>query len=190
MSPARRGPEVHLRAARPDDVDEFVRRVRASRSLHRPWAHPPETPEGFRELLANAAAPTEALFLIVGAEEGAIAGYARLSQIFLGGFRSAYLGYAAFSGFEGRGYMTAGLRLVLREAFGPIGLHRVEANVQPGNERSIALVERLGFRREGYSSRYLKIGGRWRDHVRFAILAEEFTPGGPGRTARSLRDRA
>jgi ribosomal-protein-alanine N-acetyltransferase len=174
MSPARTRPTVRLRALRADDLTEFVRRVRASRSLHRPWAHPPDTPQGFRELLAAAAAPTEALFLIVRDEDGAIAGYARLSQIFLGGFRSAYLGYAAFVGFEGRGYMTEGLRLVLREAFGSIGLHRVEANVQPDNVRSIALVERLGFRREGFSPRYLKIGGRWRDHLRFAILAEEF----------------
>ena len=70
--------------------------------------------------------------------------------------------------------MSEGVRLVLRQAFGPIGLHRVEANVQPENGRSIALVERLGFRREGYSPKYLKIGGRWCDHVRYAILAEEF----------------
>ncbi len=174
MSATRPRPDVRLRAARPDDVTEFLQRVRASRSLHRPWAYPPDTPDGVRELLAAAAAPTEALFLVVRSEDGVIAGYARLSQIFLDGFRSAYLGYAAFAGFEGRGYMTEGLRLVLREAFGAIGLHRVEANVQPENLRSIALLERLGFRREGFSPRYLKIGGRWRDHVRFAILAEEF----------------
>ena len=65
---------------------------------------------------------------------------------------------------------------MLRHAFGTLGLHRVEANVQPDNARSIALVEGLGFRREGYSPRYLKIGNRWRDHVRFAMLADEFAP--------------
>ena len=72
--------------------------------------------------------------------------------------------------------MREGLELVLRHAFGALGLHRVEVNVQPGNVRSIALAERLGFRREGYAPRYLKIGGRWRDHVRFAMLADEFSP--------------
>ncbi len=79
---------------------------------------------------------------------------------------------------------------MLREAFGPIGLHRIEANVQPDNARSIALVERLGFRREGYSPRYLKIGGRWRDHVRYAMLAEGFFTAETARRARSPRGRA
>ncbi len=79
---------------------------------------------------------------------------------------------------------------MLRRAFGPIGLHRVEANVQPDNARSIALVERLGFRREGYSPKYLKIGGRWRDHVRYALLADEFAAGDGARTALPARDLA
>lgn len=167
-------PRVRIRRLAADDEGEFLERVRASRSLHRPWTDLPDTAERFSDLLARADAPTEAVFLIVRHDDGAMAGMATLGQIVLGSFRSAYLGYSAFVPFDGRGYMTHGLRLVLREAFGPIGLHRVEANVQPGNVRSIALVERLGFRREGYSPRYLKIGGRWRDHVRFALLAEEF----------------
>ena len=70
--------------------------------------------------------------------------------------------------------MTEGFALALDFAFGPLRLHRVEANVQPDNVRSLALVERLGFLREGYSQRYVKIGGRWRDHVRFAMLAEHW----------------
>jgi ribosomal-protein-alanine N-acetyltransferase len=165
---------VRLREPRRDDEREFLARVRSSRALHRPWSYPPETPEAYAQMLAGSRSLTEAVFLIVRAEDDAIVGYARLGQIALGNFRSAYLGYSAFVPFDGRGYMTEGLRLVLREAFGPMGLHRVEANVQPDNARSIALVERLGFRREGYSPRYLKIGGRWRDHVRYAVLAEEF----------------
>ena len=68
------------------------------------------------------------------------------------------------------------LALVLRHAFGPLGLHRLEANIQPGNAPSRRLVERLGFRHEGRSERYLKIGGRWRDHDRFALVAEDRRP--------------
>jgi ribosomal-protein-alanine N-acetyltransferase len=173
--PSRREPfRVHLRSLRPEDEDDFVRQVRASRSLHGRWSRLPDTAEGFRGLLDRSTAPTEAVFVICRNEDGQMVGLANLTQVVLGGFRSAYLGYSAFVPHAGRGYMSEGLRLVLREAFGKIGLHRVEANVQPDNERSIALVERLGFRREGYSPKYLKIGGRWRDHVRYAILAEEF----------------
>jgi ribosomal-protein-alanine N-acetyltransferase len=70
--------------------------------------------------------------------------------------------------------MAEGIELVLRHAFGALGLHRLEANIQPGNDRSIALAKRAGFRLEGFSPRYLKIDGRWRDHERWAILAEEW----------------
>jgi ribosomal-protein-alanine N-acetyltransferase len=89
-------------------------------------------------------------------------------------FHSAYLGYYAFEPFAGSGYMSDGLGLVLNEAFGALDLHRLEANVQPGNLPSIRLVSGLGFRLEGFSPRYLKIAGRWRDHERWAILRDEW----------------
>ena len=171
---SRRG-RVAIREVRASDEEEYLKRVRASRRLHRPWAYLADTPDAFRELLVRAAAPTEAIFMIRRTEDDASVGIASLGQIFLGNFRNAYLGYSVFVPFDGQGYMTEGLRLVLREAFGPLDLHRVEANIQPDNERSIALAERLGFRREGFSPRYLKIGGRWRDHVRYAMLAEDFS---------------
>jgi ribosomal-protein-alanine N-acetyltransferase len=90
----------------------------------------------------------------------------------MGPFRSAYLGYYAFAGHERQGLMHAGLRATLRHAFGRLGLHRLEANIQPGNRASIALVRSCGFEQEGYSPRYLKIGGRWRDHERWAIRTD------------------
>ena len=67
--------------------------------------------------------------------------------------------------------MREGLQAVVRHAFGKLGLHRVEANIQPDNSASIALVRSCGFSQEGYSPRYLKIAGRWRDHERWARLA-------------------
>ena len=70
--------------------------------------------------------------------------------------------------------MTEAFALALDFAFRTLRLHRVEANVQPGNRRSLALVERLGFAREGFSPRYVKIAGRWRDHVRYAMLVENW----------------
>jgi ribosomal-protein-alanine N-acetyltransferase len=97
-----------------------------------------------------------------------------LSQIFMGGFCSAYLGYYVGARYAKRGYMTEALRLMLDYAFRKLKLHRLEANIQPTNLSSIALVKRAGFVREGYSRRYLKIGGRWRDHERWAILYEDW----------------
>jgi ribosomal-protein-alanine N-acetyltransferase len=156
------------------DQTGYLRAVRSSRKLHRPWSYPADTAERFERLLERTGAET---YLICRNEDDALAGTATLGHVVFGNLRSAYLGYDAFVPLEGHGYMTEGLGLVLHHGFRTLGLHRIEANVQPENVRSIALVERLGFRREGYSPRYLKIGGRWRDHVRFAILAEEFRAG-------------
>src|SRR5262245_51861659 len=74
----------------------------------------------------------------------------------------------------GQGYMTEGMALALDVAFRKLELHRVEVNIQPTNARSLALAQRIGFTREGFSRRYVKIAGRWRDHVRYAILAEDW----------------
>ncbi len=102
-----------------------------------------------------------------------------LSQIFMGPFRSAYLGYWGYPPTGGRGLMTDALRAVARFTFDELGLHRIEANVQRDNVRSLALVRRAGFVKEGFSPRYLRIGGVWRDHERWALLADA---GEPGRT--------
>jgi [ribosomal protein S5]-alanine N-acetyltransferase len=168
----RRGTRVHLRPLALADEAEFLGLVRASRALHRPWSYPPSTSQGFRELAGGAGA-ADARLVICRNEDDAIAGYFGLGQIFFGHFRNAYLGYYAFELFAGRGYMREGLELVLRHAFGSIRLHRVQASIQPENERSIALVRAAGFRMEGLALRYLKIGGRWRDHEQWAITVED-----------------
>lgn len=124
-----------------------------------------------RQPLVSLAAPASFGFLVCRKSDHALAGVVNVSNVVLGAFRSGYLGYYAFSGFERQGIMAAGLHLVVRRAFGPLRLHRLEANIQPGNLRSIALVRACRFVREGYSPRYLKINGRWRDHERWAIIA-------------------
>jgi len=118
--------------------------------------------------------PAHVGFLVLRNTDGALCGVFNFSEIVRNAFNSAYLGYYAFAPHAGGGLMTEGFALVLDLAFGELGLHRVEVNVQPTNRRSLALVARLQFFCEGYSRRYVKIAGRWRDHVRFAMLAEDW----------------
>jgi ribosomal-protein-alanine N-acetyltransferase len=165
---------VHILRPAPADEADFLAMTRGSVRHHRPWAHPPIDPRGFAELLARDAREDTEVLLARRSEDRALVGVLVLSQIFRAGFQNAYLGYYGSAAHAGRGYMTEALGLVLDHAFGPLALHRVEVNIQPGNEASLALVRRTGLRREGFSPRYLKVGGRWRDHERWAILAEEW----------------
>jgi len=99
-----------------------------------------------------------------------------LNNIIRGAFQNAFVGYYAFVPYTGQGYMSEGMSLALTHAFRKLKLHRLEANVQPGNDASLALVRRCGFTLEGFSRRYLKVHRQWRDHERWAILAENFKP--------------
>lgn len=117
---------------------------------------------------------THAGYLLFRRDDHALAGVFNYSEIVRGAFCSTYLGYFGFAPHDGQGYMTEGMALALDMAFRTLRLHRVEVNIQPTNQRSLALVARLGFTREGFSRRYVKIGGRWRDHVRLAMLAEDW----------------
>jgi ribosomal-protein-alanine N-acetyltransferase len=165
---------VEIALEEPDlrHAEAFLEAVERSRKLHGRWANPPDTPEGYRAYLLKLGSDREAGYLVI-TEAGNLAGAVNLNEIVMGDFKSAYLGYYAFYPYAGRGYMTAGVKAVIHRAFTHHGLHRLEANIQPENRMSIQLVQRLGFHREGLSRRYLKIGGRWRDHERWAILAED-----------------
>jgi [ribosomal protein S5]-alanine N-acetyltransferase len=156
------------------DRDAFLATARASRRLHHPWVSPPTTAQAFDELLERVRRGESAFLLARRRQDGAIAGFFHISQIVRRSFQSAFLGYAGAAGLTGQGYMSEGLELLLGHAFGELRLHRLEANVQPANTASIALVRRAGFVREGFSERYLKVGGRWRDHERWAIRAEQW----------------
>jgi ribosomal-protein-alanine N-acetyltransferase len=162
---------LHFRPPTPEDEREFIASAQASIELHRPWITAPSTPESFQRYLDAMARPENRGFLVCLKRSGRIAGVVNLTHIVLGLFRSGYLGYYAFAGFERQGLMREGLQGVVRCAFRDLGLHRLEANIQPANAASIALVKSIGFEKEGYSPRYLKIGGRWRDHERWAIVA-------------------
>jgi ribosomal-protein-alanine N-acetyltransferase len=173
-SPAR-GERVFLREPTPADRDELTRLGSVSRALHHPWLSAPATAKAVDEWLARARSDRAASYVVCRHEDGAIVGVFNLSEIVWGHFRSCYSSYYAHAAHAGHGYMSEGLELLLRHAFRSLRLHRIEANIQPGNTPSIALVRRAGFRLEGHSPRYLKIGGRWRDHQRWAITREDWS---------------
>jgi ribosomal-protein-alanine N-acetyltransferase len=164
---------IHLEVPSMDRAEEFLRAVRASRKLHRGWVTPPSDRTAFRRFVAGAQSPTRAGYFVV-AVDGSLAGVINVSEIVRGYLQSAYLGYYALEPRAGRGFMCGGLRLVIKHCFGKLRLHRLEANIQPDNARSIALVRGLGFRQEGFSPRYLKVSGRWRDHERWALLVDDW----------------
>ena len=163
---------IYLRQPELKDRAEFLQAVRASRVLHRPWISAPASTAQYRAYLKKMAQPANHAYLVCRRDTGAIIGVINLTNVILGPFRSGYLGYYAFAAQARHGFMREGLRAVTRHAFGTLKLHRLEANVQPDNLASLALVRACGFRQEGYSPRYLKIGGRWRDHERWAIRAD------------------
>ncbi|HKU40753.1 MAG TPA: GNAT family N-acetyltransferase [Polyangiales bacterium] len=164
---------VHLVSASIDYEKAFLAAVRRSRELHGRWVSPPRTRADFRRYLSSKQTDQNASYFVLTPERE-LAGVINLTEMVLGAFRNGYLGYYAFSPYAGQGYMALGLRAVVQHAFGEHGLHRLEANIQPQNRPSLALVQRLGFRKEGFSPRYLKIRGRWRDHERWALLREEW----------------
>lgn len=180
-----RGTLVYLRRPVQRDASPFLTAVESSKRLHGLWVQPPSTPSRFASYVRRFSGPrsrdsrhaTHVGLLVCRRGDNAPVGVFNFSEIVRGAFQSAYLGYYGFAEHGGQGYMSEGLALVLRVGFGTLRLHRIEVNVQPANTPSISLVRRGGFTREGYSRRYVKIAGRWRDHERWALLAEDWRIG-------------
>ena len=172
------GPRVYLRPPRIDDIGAFLAAVRGSRALHGPWTgHPTRrrvTTAWVARFAARGDLPAHAAYLLFRQRGPRASGRVQ----FLGDrarrlperlSRLHGLSSPRRKGLHDRGH-GARARRRLRQA----RLHRVEVNIQPTNARSLALAKRIGFTREGFSRRYVKIAGRWRDHERYAILAEDW----------------
>lgn len=160
-------PDIYLRPLTANDRDEFLRMSQDSRGLHEPWITPPTTPRGFEAYISRLERDDHESFLVCDKATHAITGVINLNNIVRGTFLSASLGYYVAGEWAGRGYMQQGLVRVTDHAFRVMGLHRLEANIQPENRRSIRLVQRCGFRLEGLSPEFLFIDGAWRDHERW-----------------------
>lgn len=164
---------LHLESTGKEHQERWLAAVKRSRALHHPWVAPAATPWRFSQLLKKYEDDNNISLLAVN-ETGELIACINLNEIVRGAFQSAYVGYFAFEPSAGKGLMRQAMRLAVCYFFNEIRLHRLEANIQPTNERSIRLIKSLGFRHEGFSPRFLKIAGEWKDHERFALTREEF----------------
>jgi ribosomal-protein-alanine N-acetyltransferase len=181
-------PRLVLRPPRTTDVTEIRRLLRANHEHLKPWnpAPPPgEDSSSITEVSKTVLRQRRDwklgrgfVFMVAERERPtAFVGKIALSGIMRGAMYGAYLGYWMSSDTQGRGYVTEALAAVLDFGFGPAGLHRVQAAIMPRNARSLRVIEKLGFRKEGYAERYLQIAGKWEDHEIYARTREEHVPG-------------
>jgi ribosomal-protein-alanine N-acetyltransferase len=181
--------DIVIRPPNLEDQGAFLAGVHASRELHAAWVLPPDTARLFATYVQRNQQDNQLCFLVCLEDTGEIAGVVNASEIVGGCLKSCCLGFYALAPHAGTGAMSLGLAAVITRLFEHECLHRVEANIQPANQRSLALVQRVGFRREGFSPRYLKIAGRWCDHERWALLGDEWS-GVPAQESTRARTAA
>ena len=163
---------ISLQLIKQEHQHKFLSAVARSRELHYPWVAPANDPHLFTAHLRKYESDNNISLLAID-DDGELIACINLNEIVRGVFQSAYLGYYAFAPMAGRGLMYQAMQQVINYAFNELGLHRLEANIQPQNHRSKHLITALGFRLEGYSPRYLRIGNQWKDHERFAMTIED-----------------
>lgn len=180
-TPSAAASPVFLRFPRGSDEREYVALREAHKSFLEPWeplpapTDDPSQSARFERILDTCNSDRAKRFLICLTASGQIIGQCSLGEIIRGPLQQAFMGYWLIPTHTNRGYMTAALRLLIAFAFDTLALHRVEANIQPHNDPSLAVARRLGLRKEGFSPRYLQINGTWADHERWAITREDFT---------------
>lgn len=173
-----------LRPPRTGDVAEIRRLLRDNHAHLKSWnpaPRPGEDPSSITEVSKTVLRHRRDwkhgngyVFMVAQRESPArLVGKIALTGIMRGAMYGAHLGYWVAADAQGKGFATEGIAAVVAFAFGAAGLHRVQAAIMPRNERSLRVIEKLGFRREGYAQRYLHIAGEWEDHVLFATTREE-----------------
>jgi len=170
-----------LRVLGPDSAAAVREYGLRSAEYHRPfdpirptdyWELPVVADRLVAQLLEAQSDRSLCLFISPKEDPGLVIGAVNLRNVIRGAMLGATLGYGLAPDVVGKGYMTESVRRVVEIAFDELGLHRIEANIMPRNVRSLAVVERAGFVREGLSPRYLQIAGKWEDHVRLARVSD------------------
>lgn len=179
--PALKGETVFLRGPVMSDYTEWAALREESRSFLVPWepswASDELSRSAFRHRLRRYRSEydngTGVSFFVFDAGTGALAGGITMSNIRRGVAQTASIGYWMGERYAGRGMMLAAVRIIIPFAFESLRLHRLEAACIPNNKRSVGLLEKAGFQREGLLRSYLRINGSWRDHCLYALVAEE-----------------
>lgn len=166
-------PNVLLQELRQEDETLFLRSMQQSREFHYPFVVAPQTTKEFQQYWQKYQQENRRCFLALN-QDKELMGVFNISEMVPGVFQSAYLAYFAAVSYAGQGLMSQALKLLLAKIFQELQLHRIEANIQPTNTSSIHLAARNGFRKEGFSPRYLKVNGIWCDHFRFALTYEDW----------------
>ncbi|QPC87031.1 GNAT family N-acetyltransferase [Mesorhizobium sp. NBSH29] len=185
--PSLRGDRITLRLPEPSDYRAWSTLRLASRAFLEPW-EPRWLPDeldspAWRQRLRRTREDFEqglsAAFLIFETRSGKLLGGITVGNIRHGVAQSCQIGYWIGERYSGQGYMQEAVRLATRFCFGQLMLHRIEAACIPDNARSIHVLEKAGFQREGLLRSYLRINGSWQDHYLYALIADE-----PGSKAR------
>ena len=161
---------VHIRHLNTSDEKIFMANMRRSRALHRSWVQVPTSAKAFQRYVIEMNTTDDKAFVAIRTDTREMVGVVELQDIFRGDFQNAYLIYYVFEGQQRQGLMKAAVEQVIAKAFGPMKLHRLEANIQPDNTASIALVKACGFEKEGLSRQFLRKNGEWKDHERWSLL--------------------
>ena len=161
---------VHIRHLNTSDEKIFMANMRRSRALHRSWVQVPTSAKAFQRYVIEMNTTDDKAFVAIRTDTREMVGVVELQDIFRGDFQNAYLIYYVFEGQQRQGLMKAAVEQVIAKAFGPMKLHRLEANIQPDNTASIALVKACGFEKEGLSRQILRKNGEWKDHERWSLL--------------------
>lgn len=162
---------IDIRQLAIGDADNFIEAMKLSTEIHTNWVNPPLDIQSFTDYLEKFNNDSNYSFIIFNqTTPEIILGIVNITQIIRGVFQNGFLSYFATHHGHKTLAMYNGLQQVIKYAFDTLNLHRLEANIQPDNQRSINLIERLNFDYEGYSKEYLFINDKWRDHKRYALI--------------------
>ncbi len=168
------GDRVHLFLPTLDDAENYLNLTNKSIDFHQPWIFPAKTMKEYNFYLSRIQKGYTKGFFISRNSDNQLLGVININDIRYGAYYSCTLGYYLDRSFSRKGYMSEGLLLLINLAFDTLFMNRIEVNIQPNNSSSKSLVKKCGFELEGFSPKFLKLDGEWRDHERWALLKDSW----------------